>query len=100
MQITYKAPTTSSRTVELDESELPSLYAAIRDCFLQRLRTFGLADPYLPFEEAAIEVCRRVGVDPTNRFDVVAFFDGLLIGNKPEILEEEENEEDDEHSNN
>ena len=100
MQITYKAPTTTSRTVELDESELPSLYAAIRDCFLQRLRTFGLADPYLPFEEAAIGVCRKVGVDPTNRFDVVGFFDGLLIGSKPENLEKKENEEDDEHSNN
>jgi len=81
MQITYKAPTAIERTVELDESELPPLYAAIRDCFLQRLRTFGLADPYLPFEVAAIEVCRKVGVDPSNRFDVVAFFDGLLIGN-------------------
>ena len=99
MQITYKAPTTASRTVELDESELPSLYAAIRDCFLQRLRTFGLADPYLPFEEAAIEVCRKVGVDPTNRFDVVAFFDGLLIGNGPENSDEKE-EENTEHSNN
>lgn len=100
MQITYKAPTTTSRTVELDESELPALYGLIRDCFLQRLRTFGLADPYLPFEEAAIEVCRKVGVDPTNRFDVVGFFDGLLIGSKPENLEKKENEEDDEHSNN
>jgi hypothetical protein len=95
MQITYKAPTAVERTVELDESELPFLYGAIRDCFLQRLRTFGLADPYLPFEEAAIEVCRKVGVDPTNRFDVVAFFDGLLIGNGPENSEGEE--EDNEH---
>jgi hypothetical protein len=85
MQITYKAPTAIERTVELDESELPPLYAAIRDCFLQRLRTFGLADPYLPFEEAAIEFCRKVGVDPTNRFDVVAFFDYLLKAEgKPE----------------
>lgn len=79
MQITYKAPTTANRTVEIDESKLPLLYSAIRDCFLQRLRTFGLADPYLPFEEAAIEVCREVGVDPTNRFDVVAFYETLLL---------------------
>jgi hypothetical protein len=96
MQITYKAPTTAERTVELNESELPALYGAIRDCFLQRLKTFGLADPYLPFEEATIEVCRKVGVDPANRFDVVAFFDGLLIGNGAENSEEVENE----HSNN
>jgi hypothetical protein len=96
MQITYKAPTAIERTVELDESELPSLYAAIRDCFLQRLRTFGLADPYLPFEEAAIEVCRKVGVDPANRFDVVAFFEGFLICNGPENSEQDGNE----HSNN
>jgi hypothetical protein len=88
MQITYKAPTAIERTVELDESELPSLYSAIRDCFLQRLRTFGLADPYLPFEEAAIEVCSKVGVDPSNRFDVVGFFEGLLLGAVPEDSEQ------------
>lgn len=93
MQITYKAPTAIDRTVELDESELPVLYGAIRDCFLQRLRTFGLADPYLPFEEAAIEVCRKVGVDSTNRFDVVGFFDGLLIGNGLENSEQDGNED-------
>ena len=92
MQITYKAPTTASRTVELDESALPVLYGAIRGCFLQRLRTFGLADPYLTFEEAAIEVCRKVDVDPNNRFDVVAFFDCLLIGNGPENSERDDNE--------
>ena len=92
MQITYKAPTAIERTVELDESELPPLYAAIRDCFLQRLRTFGLADPYLPFEEAAIEVCRKVGVDPSNRFDVVAFFDCLLLGMVPEDSEQDGDE--------
>jgi len=97
MQITYKAPTAIERTVELDESELPTLYGAIRDCFLQRLRTFGLADPYLPFEEATIEVCRKVGVDPANRFDVVAFFEGLLIGEKPGDSEQMENNE---HPNN
>ena len=91
MQITYKAPTSLERTVELDESELPVLYGAIRDCFLQRLKTFGLADPYLPFEETAIEICRKVGVDPANRFDVVGFFDGLLIGREPKNSEQDDN---------
>jgi hypothetical protein len=51
-----------------------------------------LANPYLPFEEAAIEVCRKVGVDPSNRFDVVAFFDCLLLGMVPEDSEQDGDE--------
>lgn len=93
MQITYPSTTTTERTVELDEAELPALYSAIRDCFLQRLKSFGLANPYLPFEEATIEVCRKVGVDPSNRFDVVAFFDSLLMSERPENSEQGENNE-------
>lgn len=94
MKITYNAPSKVERTVELNESDFPPLYGAIRDCFLQRLKSFGLSNPFFPFEYEAIEFCRTAGVDTTNRIDVVEFFETLLLRGTPEvsnISEEDEN---------
>lgn len=94
MKITYNALSKAERTTELDESGLPALYGAIRDCFLQRLKTFGLSNPFFPFEYEAIEFCRKAGVDTTNRLDVISFFETLLVRDYSETsnsLEEDDN---------
>lgn len=80
MEITYQAPTTVEKTITVDEKDLPDLYAAIRDCFLHRVQTFGLSDPYLPFEHTVVDFLNKVGIDHKKRIEVVAFFDGLLKG--------------------
>ena len=86
MKITYNALSKAERTVTLDESTLPALYGAIRDCFLQRLKTFGLSSPFFPFEYEASEFCRTAGVNTSNRLDVVEFFGALLLEGSTEVL--------------
>ena len=60
------------------ETLLPSLYGAIVECFLHRLETFGISNPHYPFEEEISKFCEEVGVDPSNRVEVVSFFRHFL----------------------
>lgn len=80
MQITFPESTATDRTVEINESDLPTLYGAIRDCFINRMQTYGLENPFWDFETSLAGLCKRYGIDSHNRKDTVSFFQALLIG--------------------
>jgi hypothetical protein len=78
MEISFPAHTIQDRIVNVPESDLASLYDAMRDCFLTHLQYSDYKDTYSSYEQFVVELCRKYNVDVRNVDDRTSFFKALL----------------------
>ena len=79
MEISFPAHTIQDRIVDVPESDLASLYDAMRDCFLTHLQYSDYREgAYSSHEQFVVELCKKYSVDVRNVEDRTAFFKALL----------------------
>jgi hypothetical protein len=81
MEITFDVPSVESRTIQVDESDLASLGDIMRHLAIRHLQVVPLVyeSAIFPEEQQVVELCKKYGIDYTQKGTVVNFFRALLL---------------------